>query len=225
MRATTASAGMPASGSIRSTYLAKIRPMAGWRRRAAVPRARRSRWPWRSHAAGSAAGLPQQVGRRLCRRARPDQRQQGGLALRIVPDLEDQPHDGRTEPVPRHVECRADLVTRRERQVEHGLEELVLAAEVVVHEGRVHPGGPGDRPHGRGVEPAGGELRARRVDDGAAGVGRAGPTTGRPGPGRGGPTRHRGPARLRGHDGWGRPSRPRRPGTTAPLRPGAAGRR
>ena len=69
------------------------------------------------------------------------------------------------------------LVHRVEAAREDRLEELLLAAEVVVDGRQVHRGGRGDRPQARRLEPVLHEQGFRRVEDLVFG--------------------HRGPARLR----------------------------
>ena len=83
--------------------------------------------------------------------------------------------DGGTELVRSRGEHLGQQLVRVGRRLDGGEEQLVLAAEVVVHERRVDAGVGRDAADRRAVEPALGERRPGGGQDGVPGVGVAGP--------------------------------------------------
>ncbi len=117
-----------------------------------------------------------------------------GPSGRVLPDTEEEAGQALTDRVERAVLDRGRRGQGgRERALDGRLEDLLLGAEVVVHEGGVDPGGLGDAAHRRLLVAALGEFLAGRVQDAVAGGGgRLRLRTGRPSPATGGGgVRHR----------------------------------
>ena len=116
---------------------------------------------------------------------RPHQPEHRGAELRVGPDAEEHPH----QPLPQLGRVAGENLRqplgRVERQLHRRDEDLLLAAEVVVHECGVHVGLPGDAAHGRAGVPLVGELLAGGIQDRGAPVtavcGTARPAAGGPG--------------------------------------------
>ena len=95
-----------------------------------------------------------------------------------VPHPQRHADDGGAELVAVGGEHLGQQLVRVGRRLDGGEEQLVLAAEVVVHERRIDPGLGRDAADRGAVEPALGERRPGGGQDGVPGVGVAGPPAG-----------------------------------------------
>ncbi len=125
--------------------------------------------------------LPQQLGTLLAGERRAHHPEHRRTEVGLGPHAEEEPH----QPLPQlcrvAVEDLRKPLRRVEGQLHRGDEDLLLGAEVVVHEGRVHTGLPGDGAHAGGVVALRGELGTGGRQDLATGVGSTRSTT-RPAP-------------------------------------------
>ena len=183
IRATTSSTEAEASGSSRITW-----------RRITTPTICAAAACTRSGSTGPTASATRPISARpdelaqhrralLAGHRRPQHAEHRGPELGTVPGTEEQPH----QPLPQAVRVAGEHLRQHlaglERQLHGGDEDLLLGAEVVVHQCRVHPGLPGDAAHARGLVAGRRELLPRG-GRGSPYAGRRRPPAGR---GRGAP--------------------------------------
>jgi hypothetical protein len=109
----------------------------------------------------------------------PGNRQQRRADVGVVPDREEHVEEALGGLLDRARDGRPDQLARVDGHLEGGEEQLVLGAEVVVHQGRVDPGGGGDRTDRRTGETVVRERRPGGREDRGPGVGRPAPPTSR----------------------------------------------